>query len=207
MGFFSQNNNTKTGAILGANGSGTQTNAFSTQAPSWGHDNFFAPEFAQKPHSYDSFSGSNGFIHDPSNGANNFSMSDFLGEKGLGLGGMVQGILNGGFFKGAPTNNFALSGAHAGNTANSGYLGGGNSMGLNGENPTAGAGPWSDDAGSYGTGDGTTWHTGDYDWNGDSGGDSGGGDSGGGEDTSGYGDMGGGVDTGDGDSVGVASFD
>ena len=202
MGFFSQNNNTKTGAILGANGSGTQTNAFSTEAPSWGFDNM-----PSSPHaSYDSFSGSNGLIHDPSNGANNFNMGDFLGEKGLGLGGMVQGILNGGFFKGAPTNNFALSGAHAGNTANSGYLGGGNSMGLNGENPTAGAGPWSDDAGSYGTGDGQTWHTDDYNWNGDSGGSdssSGGYDSFSGDDATdggydaGWGDDGTGDDSGE----------
>jgi len=75
-------------------------------------------------------------------------------------------------------NNFSISGNNVNNTRantalgnNQGLLGNGpkNSMGLNGENPTAGAGPWSDDSGSYGTGDGNTWHTDDYNWNGDGG--------------------------------------
>ncbi len=135
----------------------------------------------------------------------NLPQHNTLGSKAAEHNTILGGFGYGNMDPNAAINNpgLNLQSTHADNTANAGYLGGGNSMGLNGENPMS---PWSDGEGSYGTGDGQTWHTDDYDWNGNSDGDSDG-DSGGGEDTTGYGDMGDGVDTGDGESVGVASFD
>lgn len=160
---------------------------FLSPLPKGQSEDFFNPKFDQSTHSYDSWSGGpNSFISPLSEGQNhdNFfdsrfegqpsgpvnggaNLSGILGKDGLGIGGMINSVLGGIFGGGQGQNNdFTLSGINNNNTANSGYLTGGNSMGLNGGSPTAGSGSWSDNAGSYGTGDGQTWHTDDYNWNG-----------------------------------------
>lgn len=218
-------------------GSANYAKGFLSPLPDGQLGDFFNPKFSQKLHNYESLTynpanpGLDSFIQPLADGQNwdnffnpefvgkvgtpgnnqNFNLGTFLGEEGLGLGGMVQGILNGDFLTGNTTlgskapehntinymggkgaedkvktsplgtpavNNFSISGNNVNNTRantalgnNTGVFSNGpkNSMGLNGENPTAGAGPWSDGSGSYGTGDGNTWHTDDYDWNGDGG--------------------------------------